>query len=89
MVLVRFGSGSLEDFSVWYDTEMPVAPRQGEAVLIRGDDRQVLRYVAEEVGYFLENDRFIGVLVLIDGKRPVNYDSPPREIGEDGWPKEA
>lgn len=51
MALVRVGSGDVENLETWYDTDSPIVPRVGEKVLIRGDDRRVVSYTAERVGY--------------------------------------
>lgn len=66
MVYVRFGTGSIDDFDIHYDTKWPVVPRIGEHLsMVIGTD-QLANWRVKDVSYLGEADEtLIGVLVLL------------------------
>ena len=66
MPKVRFVEGGVDDYSIVYDTEWPIAPRTGEFLSITVGTGQVMDWEITRVCHVADgNEELIGVLAWI------------------------
>lgn len=67
MAKVRFVEGSVDDYSITYDTEWPVVPRVGEFLSITVGTGQVIDWKVTRVCHVADGEEnFIGTLIWIE-----------------------